>query len=98
MLSCSHAWSWHRLRGGDAARFSTALNSCRGTIADDLRYRFAYAEGMAKITQLTRVHRKILANQFTILQILKPNQSYDYLREIVEQGFEAEYEDVLRDV
>jgi uncharacterized protein YfbU (UPF0304 family) len=47
---------------------------------------------------MTRIERKILSNQFTILEHLLPDQGYGRLREIVENGYEIEYSDVLQDI
>jgi uncharacterized protein YfbU (UPF0304 family) len=51
------------------------------------------------MTEINRVERKILANQYTILEKLDPDHAEGYaeLREILEHGFEADYEDVLQD-
>lgn len=49
---------------------------------------------------LSRIERKILANQYAILELIDRQRADEYkgLKEIVEHGFEAEYEDVLREV
>jgi hypothetical protein len=50
--------------------------------------------------KITRVERKILANQYSILEKVDPDRADDYavLREVLENGFEADYDGVLRDV
>jgi len=52
------------------------------------------------MTKPTRVERKILANQFTILEKLDPSRAAEYAeaREVFEDGFEGEYEQQLQDV
>lgn len=52
------------------------------------------------MTKITRVERKILANQYTILETLDPSRAEEYagLREILEDGFEADYEGVLQNI
>lgn len=42
--------------------------------------------------KLSRTERWILANQFAILEKLDPGQGYENLREILEAGYEAQYE------
>jgi uncharacterized protein len=50
------------------------------------------------MTQLSRIERKILSNQYKMLERLDPDNAddYSYLRNIVDHGFEGDYEDVLR--
>lgn len=52
------------------------------------------------MTKLTRVERKILANQYAILERVDPDHAEDYAqqRETLEYGFEADYEALLQDV
>jgi uncharacterized protein YfbU (UPF0304 family) len=52
------------------------------------------------MANITRVERKILANQYAILEKIDPERAEQYaeLREVLEDGFEAEYGDVLRHV
>jgi len=52
------------------------------------------------MTEITRVERKILANQYTMLEKLDPGRAEEYaeLREVLENGFEAEYDRVLQGV
>ncbi len=50
------------------------------------------------MTKITRVERKILVNQYTILEKIDPERAeeYAYCKEVLENGFEADYSDVLR--
>jgi len=52
------------------------------------------------MTKITRVERKILASQYTILEKLEPQRAQEHAesREILEHGFEANYEDVLQNI
>ncbi len=52
------------------------------------------------MANITRVERKILANQYAILEKIDPERAEQYaeLREVLDDGFQAEYGDVLRDV
>jgi uncharacterized protein YfbU (UPF0304 family) len=52
------------------------------------------------MTEITRVERKILANQYAILEIVDPKnaESYAESREILEHGFKTDYEHVLAGV
>ena len=52
------------------------------------------------MTKITRVERKILANQYTVLEKLDPDRAEEYaeLREVLENGFVGEYEGVLQGV
>ncbi|AUX31951.1 MULTISPECIES: YfbU family protein [Sorangium] len=42
--------------------------------------------------KLTKLERLILSNQYRILEALYPKQGYDRSREIVENGYEQDYE------
>jgi hypothetical protein len=52
------------------------------------------------MSKLTRAERKILANQYLILEKIDPDNADWYVeaREILNNGYEADYEDVLQDV
>ena len=48
----------------------------------------------------TRVERAILANQYRIFEFLDPKQSdsYKWVREVLECGYELEYEQIFQEV
>jgi hypothetical protein len=50
--------------------------------------------------KLTRVERAILANQYRIFEFLDPKQSdsYKWVREVLECGYELEYEQIFQEV
>jgi uncharacterized protein YfbU (UPF0304 family) len=52
------------------------------------------------MSKITRIERKILANQYTILEKVDPSNADDYkeCREILECGYEADYSDILQTV